>query len=185
MSYYRHEQGRAEMILCAAFFIGEKDAREVDRNNSIWYPPNRKLLIVSYSVLHRFKAKRRGVMFKPNSIRCTERRGNFKYAVGGHVTCGDQQLPIALSITKNRHCSDVRISLLCPARSERKMLRKLALFANVRRALVWSTRMQKRVGQPITKIGIMFPMDERHRTFRDYLSIAEHAISGVDQSINP
>ncbi len=123
-------------------------------------------------------------MFKPNSIRCIARRANFKYSVGGTVTCGDQQLPITLSIMKNRHCSDVHISLLCPARSEWKTLQKLAHFANLRRALVWSTRMKKRVREPITKIGIMFPMDERQRTLRDYLSIAEHAIRGIDQALN-
>jgi len=45
--------------------------------------------------------------------------------------------------------------------------------------------MKKRVRQPITKIGIMFPMDERYRTFRDYLSIAEHAIGSIDSALNP
>ena len=57
-------------------------------------------------------------------------------------------------------------------------------FANVRRATVWSTRMKKYPRQPIIKIGIMFPMDERYRTFRDYLSIAEYAINSVDQALN-
>lgn len=123
-------------------------------------------------------------MFNPDSIRCSERKGNFKYSVGGRMTCGNQRLPITLSVTKNRYCNDVRISLLCPARSERRTLQRLALFANVRRAMVWSTRL-KRTRQPITKIGIMFPMDERKRMFPDYLSIAEHAISGVDQALNP
>ena len=123
-------------------------------------------------------------MFKPESIRCSERRGNFKYSVGGQVTCANQRLPLMLSVTRNRHCSDVHISILCPLRSERKMLQKLASFANVRIATVWSIRMTKYSRQPITKIGIMFPMDGRYRTFRDYLSIAEYAINGVDQVLN-
>ena len=35
-----------------------------------------------------------------------------------------------------------------------------------------------------SSLRVMLPMDERYRTFRDYLSIAEYAINGVDQALN-
>lgn len=123
-------------------------------------------------------------MFQLTGMKCSDRKGNLKYSVDGRVTCGRSHLPITLAISRNRHASDIRILLLCPARRERQTIRKLSLFANVRRATICSTRVKRPFHRPIAKIGILFPMDERKRTFRDYLSIAEHAIGGIDRALN-
>ena len=123
-------------------------------------------------------------MFTLINAKCSERKASFRYSIGGQVICGCRSLPMALSITRSQHCSDVHILILCKSQNEQETVQKLASFAHVRRATVYSIRPKKRNRQPMVKIGVLFPMDERHRTFRQYLAIAEYAIDGIDQALN-